>query len=187
METLKNRLYVKIQSKALVPTEQGMLTSDRLNEYFNTIINVKYTASMEDDLDKIAEGNMDWHNEIRKFYDDFMPLVKNADEKMEKIYPVLLEETCPECGKPLVKRNGRFGEFIACSGYPNCHFIKKKEPEVVKDTGIICPLCHEGHIVERISKKGRSKGKLFYACDRYPNCKTTYSSLDEINNTDTNK
>lgn len=187
VETLKNRLYVKIQSKALVPTEQGMLTSDRLNEYFNTIINVKYTASMEDDLDKIAEGNMDWHNEIRKFYDDFMPLVKNADEKMEKIYPVLLEETCPECGKPLVKRNGRFGEFIACSGYPNCHFIKKKEPEVVKDTGIICPLCHEGHIVERISKKGRSKGKLFYACDRYPNCKTTYSSLDEINNTDTNK
>ena len=187
VETLKNRLYVKIQSKALVPTEQGMLTSDRLNEYFNTIINVKYTASMEDDLDKIAEGNMDWHNEIRKFYDDFMPLVKNADEKMEKIYPVLLEETCPECGKPLVKRNGRFGEFIACSGYPNCHFIKKKEPEVVKDTGIICPLCHEGHIVERISKKGRSKGKLFYACDRYPNCKTTYSSLDEINNTDTDK
>lgn len=182
VETLKARLYVKIQSKALVPTDQGMLTSDRLDEYFNSIINVKYTATMEDDLDEIALGNMDWHNEISKFYNDFMPLVKNADEKMEKIYPVLLEETCPECGKPLVKRNGRFGEFIACSGYPHCHYIKKKEPEEVKDTGIICPLCKEGHIVERISKKGRSKGTLFYACDRYPQCKTTYSSLDEINN-----
>lgn len=182
VETLKARLYIKIQNKALVPTEQGILTSDKLDEYFNSIINVKYTASMEDDLDEIAVGNMDWHNEIKKFYEDFMPLVKNADEKMEKIYPVLLDEMCPECGKPLVKRNGRFGAFIACSGYPKCHFIKKKEPEVVKDTGILCPVCHEGHIVERVSKKGRSKGTLFYACDKYPNCKSTYSSLDEIKN-----
>lgn len=181
VEILKNRLYIKIQNKSLVPTDQGILTSDRLDEYFNSVINVKYTADMEDDLDKIAEGDMDWHNEIKSFYDVFIPLVKNADEKMEKIYPVYLDENCPECGKPLVKRNGRFGEFTACSGYPQCHFIKKKAPEVVKDTGIICPVCHEGHIVERISKKGRSKGKLFYACDKYPECKSTYSSLDDIN------
>ena len=76
--------------------------------------------------------------------------------------------------------NGRFGEFTACSGYPKCHYIKKKEPEVTVDTGIICPICKEGHIVERVSKKGRSKGKKFYACDKYPNCKATYSSLEEI-------
>ena len=181
VETLKARLYIKIQSKAIVPTEQGMLTSDKLQEFFNQIINIKYTADMEESLDKIAEGSIVWSSEIEKFFNDFMPLVKNADENMEKIYPVLLDELCPECGTPLVKRNGRFGPFIACSGYPKCHFIKKKEPEVVKDTGLVCPICKEGHIVERISKKGRSKGKLFYACDRYPDCKSTYSTLDEIN------
>lgn len=181
VETLKARLYIKIQSKALVPTEQGMLTSDKLEEFFKKIINVKYTAEMEENLDKIAEGSIDWSKEIEKFFNDFMPLVKNADENMEKIYPVYLDELCPECGAPLVKRNGRFGEFTACSGYPKCHFIKKKEPEVVKDTGIICPLCKEGHIVERLCKRGRSKGKLFFACDKYPKCKTTYSTLEEIN------
>lgn len=181
VETLKARLYIKIQSKSLVPTEQGMITSDRLDEFFKSIINVKYTADMENDLDEIALGKMIWHDEIKKFYSDFMPLVQNADEKMEKTYPVLLDELCPECGKNLVKRNGRFGPFVACSGYPTCHYIKKKEPEVLKDTGIICPLCKEGHIVERVSKKGRSKGKTFFACDKYPSCKTTYSSLEEIN------
>lgn len=180
VETLKARLYIKIQSKALVPTEQGMLTSDKLQQYFEPVINIKYTADMEDSLDKIAEGTMDWHNEIDDFYNEFMPLVKEADEKMEKIYPFLLDELCPECGSNLVKRNGRFGEFVACSGYPKCHFIKKKEPEFLIDTGVVCPLCKVGHIVERVSKKGRSKGQKFYACDKYPECKTTYSSLEEI-------
>ena len=99
VETLKARLYVKIQNKTLVPTDQGMLTSDRLDEFFKPIINVKYTASMEEGLDEIAEGNMDWHEQVNEFYNEFIPLVKNADDKMEKTYPILLEELCPECGK----------------------------------------------------------------------------------------
>ena len=186
VETLKQRLYVKIQNKTLVPTEQGILTSEKLNDFFSPIINVKYTANMEEGLDLIAEGKTNWQNQIKLFYEDYMPLVKEADEKMEKIYPVLLDELCPECGKPLVKRNGRFGEFVACSGYPNCHFIKKKEPEQTIDLNIICPNCKIGHIVERISKKGRSKGQKFFACNRYPECKQTYSSIDDIEKIDNN-
>ncbi len=186
VETLKQRLYVKIQNKTLVPTEQGILTSEKLNDFFSPIINVKYTANMEEGLDLIAEGKKNWQNQIKLFYEDYMPLVKEADEKMEKIYPVLLDELCPECGKPLVKRNGRFGEFVACSGYPNCHFIKKKEPEQTIDLNIICPNCKIGHIVERISKKGRSKGQKFFACNRYPECKQTYSSIDDIEKIDNN-
>lgn len=180
METLKQRNYVKLERKLFVPTKQGILTSDKLVEFFSNIINVKYTADMERDLDDIAEGKMVWYEELKRFFDEYMPLVEIANEKMEKIYPVFLEEKCPECGSPLVMRNGRFGEFAACSAFPKCHYIKKKEPEVVVSTGIKCPNCEEGMIVERTSKRGRSKGTKFYACDKYPKCKTTFSTLEEI-------
>ena len=112
---------------------------------------------------------------------DFMPLVNEADEKMPKIYPILLEEKCPNCGSPLVMRNGKYGEFQACSAFPKCRYIKPKEIEETKKTNIKCPNCEKGYIVERISKRGPSKGKSFYACDQYPKCKTTYSSIEEIN------
>ena len=181
IETLKNRYYVKTVSKAFVPTEQGRLTSSKLEEYFSNVINVKYTAEMEDMLDEISLGKVKWNEELLKFYNEYMPLVERADELMPKTYPVLLDELCPECGKPLIERNGRFGKFTACSGYPECHYIKKKEPEPVITTGIKCPNCEKGYIVERISKKGRSKGQKFYACDQYPKCKTTFSDLAEIN------
>ena len=184
METLKQRNYVKVEKKLFHPTKQGMLTSKKLDEYFSKIINIKYTADMEKNLDEISEGNKVWTEELSKFYSDYMPLVEAADQNMEKIYPVFLEEKCPECGSPLVIRNGRFGEFAACSAFPKCRYIKKKEQEEIVSTGVKCPNCAEGMLVERISKKGRSKGTKFYACDRYPLCKTTFSTLPTENKED---
>ena len=177
VDTLKQRNYVKIEKKFLHPTKQGILTSKKLEEYFSKVINIKYTADMEQNLDYISEGKKDWTEELTKFYQEYMPLVEEAEKKMEKIYPVFLEETCPQCGSPLVIRNGRFGEFSACSAFPKCRYIKKVETEEAVSTGIKCPNCTEGVLVERISKKGRSKGTKFYACNRYPKCKTTFSEL----------
>lgn len=177
MDTLKQRYYVSMDKKTFVPTEQGMLTSEKLDEYFDDIINVKYTASMEQILDDISTGEKVWHDELGNFYKRFMPLVENADEKMEKIYPIYVDEECPECGSKLVYRNGRFGRFLACSAFPNCRYVKKQEKEEAVSTGVKCPNCEKGMIVERVSKKGRSKGKKFYACDQFPKCKTTFSEL----------
>jgi DNA topoisomerase-1 len=176
METLKQRYYVKVDKKTFIPTEQGILTSEKLDEFFSNVINVKYTAAMEEILDDISEGEKIWYEELRRFYNTFMPLVDYANEHMEKTYPVFIDENCPECGSPLVKRNGRFGQFIACSAFPKCHYIKKEEKEEVL-TDVICPKCGIGHLVERVSYKGRSRGKKFYACNRYPQCKTTFSEL----------
>ena len=96
---------------------------------------------------------------------------------MVKVYPKMTDEFCPDCGLPLFIRRGPFGEFTACSGYPRCKYIKKKEKPEPVSTGIVCPVCGEGHIVERVSGRGRSRGAKFYACDRYPECKTTYSGI----------
>lgn len=180
IENLKSRYYVKMEKKAFYPTKQGILTSDKLTEYFSSVINIKYTAEMEEILDDIAEGEKVWNKEIEKFFNEFIPLVKDADEKMPKIYPIYSEETCPQCGSQLVTRNGRFGEFLACSGFPKCRYIKPRETVEPKQTGIKCPNCENGYIVERVSKKGRSAGQTFYACDQYPQCKTTYSNISDI-------
>jgi DNA topoisomerase-1 len=177
METLKLRSYVTMDKKTFVPTDQGILTSDQLDLYFNSIINVKYTADMETTLDDISEGKRIWYEELREFYDEFMPLVENARDQMVKIYPKHTDEFCPECGMPLFIRRGPYGEFTACSGYPHCKYIKKPPKKEVISTGITCPVCHEGDIVERIAVRGRSKGKKFYACSRYPKCKTTFSGI----------
>jgi DNA topoisomerase-1 len=136
---------------------------------------------MEYALDEISEGNINWASEVEKFYKDYKPVFDKAEASMERMYPIETDELCPECGSKLLIRNGRFGEFLACSGFPKCHYTAKKEaPEPVISTGIKCPNCETGYIVERISKRGRSKGQKFYACGNYPACKTTYTSLDEI-------
>ncbi len=176
METLKLRNYIKVEKKMFVATPQGILTSDKLDEFFSLIINIKYTAEMEEVLDDISEGKLVWNDELKSFYDKFKPLLDYANEAMERLYPIVLDELCPECGSNLVIRNGRFGEFVACSGFPKCRYIKKQEKEEVL-TGVKCPVCHQGEIVERISKRGRSKGQKFYACNRYPECKSTYTTL----------
>ena len=182
MDTLKLRNYVKLEKKMFIPTKQGILTSDVLDEFFSSIINIQYTAEMEETLDKIADGEVLSHEALALFYKRYKPLLDFAHEHMEKTYPIHLDELCPECHKPLVIRNGRFGEFVACSGFPKCRYIKKAEKEEPKSTGVKCPNCATGMIVERISRKGRSKGKKFYACDQYPACKTTFTTLPDVEN-----
>ena len=185
MDTLKQRGYVKVEKKTFIPTEQGILTSDKLDEYFNKVINIKYTADMEEALDKISEGEIVWYEQLEKFYKDFKPLLDFANDNMVRMYPIMTDEICPECGNQLLIRNGRFGEFIACSNFPKCHYTAKKEiPEPPVYTDVKCPNCEHGMIVERISKRGRSKGQKFYACDQYPTCKSTYTSLDEVTKTE---
>lgn len=177
METLRARGYVTMDKRTFVPTAQGRLTIEQLELFFSDIINVKYTADMENTLDKIAEGQAVWYEELRKFYNVFAPMIENARDNMVKIYPKKTDEFCPVCGLPLIIRRGPFGEFTACSGYPHCKFIKKKEKKEVVSTGVVCPVCGEGEIVERVSARGRSKGQKFYACSRFPQCKTTYSGI----------
>lgn len=177
METIKARSYVTIDRRTFVPTEQGILTTEQLEQFFGSIINIQYTAEMETILDKIAAGEAIWYEELSKFYEQFAPLIEYARDNMVKIYPKPTDEFCPVCGLPLLIRRGPFGEFTACSGYPHCKFIKKTPKKEVIKTGVICPVCGEGEIVERTSARGRSKGATFYACDRYPKCKTTYSGI----------
>ncbi len=177
--TLKEREYVTLDAKSLVPTEQGILTSKVLNDYFSEIINVKYTANMETKLDEIAKGNETELNELTNFYNDFNPLYLNASEKMEKVGPKLLDETCPLCGNPLCVRVSKYKtEFIGCSNYPTCKYIKPSETkEEPIDTNIICPQCQTGHIVIRVASRGKNKGNKFYACSNFPKCKITFNDI----------
>ena len=163
METLKMRDYVKIEDKKFVPTEIGIETTDKLQEYFSNIINVEYTANMETDLDLIAEENKDNIKILKDFYNEFEPLVESAFTKMEKASPKETGETCPNCGSALVVRKGKFGEFVACSNYPECKYIKKEEK--VKTVICKCPKC-DGDIVEKKTRRG----KIFYGCGKYPKC-----------------
>ena len=167
IDTLKERDYIRLEDKKFYPTEVGIETTDKLQEFFQNIINVEYTRDMEEDLDKIAEGNKVWNKVLDNFYKNFEPLVEVAFKDMEKKAPEETGETCPECGKPLVVRKGRYGEFIACSNYPECKYIKKEEKKQVEVSK--CPNC-DGMLIERKTKKG----KVFYGCNNFPNCKTAF-------------
>ena len=172
MQTLTKRLYVEIKDKKLYPTEQGMLTSQNLDLYFPTIFNVSYTANMEGDLDLIAKGEKDELSELNEFYHDFIDVFNKASLNMTKIEPTKTGEICPVCGSDLVIRKGKYGDFIACSNYPTCKYIKQDED---LDTNIICPNCNKGHLVLKRAMSGRNKGKTFYACNNYPKCKTIFN------------
>ena len=167
IDTIKSHDYVTLEEKKFVPTSIGFETTDKLQESFSDFINTKYTSEMETDLDKIADGNLVWNSFLKEFYDFFEPRVKKAFSTMEKKAAEETGETCPECGSPLVIRKGKYGEFVACSNYPECKYIKKEEQEVKEICN--CPNC-KGHIVEKRSRKG----KIFYGCDNYPKCKTAY-------------
>ena len=167
METIKARDYVKVEDKKFVPTKIGIETTDKLQEGFSDIINVEYTAKMESDLDEIADDKLDNIKVLKDFYGKFEPMVQDAFKNMEKKEAELTGESCPECGNPLVIRTGKYGEFVACSNYPDCKYIKKEEIKSVEICD--CPKC-SGKIVEKKSRKG----KIFYGCDKYPKCKTAY-------------
>ncbi|MFW5894667.1 MAG: type I DNA topoisomerase [Bacillota bacterium] len=170
--TLKKRNYVSIEEKKFIPTDRGKLTIDKLEGFFSDIISVDYTAKMETVLDDIAQGEADQTEVIESFYNTFIPMVDKANENMEKIAPKYTGENCPKCGRPMVYRESRYGTFEACSGYPECKYIKpdenKEEPE---NTGLTCPKCKKGEIVKRTAKRGRNKGNTFYACNNFPKCK----------------
>ena len=167
---LLERGYVKVIDKKFNPTEIGIETTDKLQEFFKDIINVDYTRDMEEDLDKIAEGKLYWENLLDRFYKDFEPKVENAFTSMEKSKPEETGELCPNCNSPLVIKRSKYGKFVACSNYPECKYIKteKKETTEIMD----CPLC-DGKIIEKKTKRG----KVFYGCNNYPKC--SFASWDK--------
>ena len=167
IDTIKMRDYVRLENKSFYPTEIGIETTDKLQEFFSNIINVEYTKNMEEDLDKIADGEKVWNEVLKEFYDPFENLVQKAFKDMEKKAPEQTGEVCPECGSPLVIRKGKYGEFTACSNYPECKYVKKEEKKIVEVCK--CPNC-DGMIVERKTRKG----KIFYGCNNFPKCKTAY-------------
>ena len=167
MSTIRERDYVGVEDKKFYPTEIGFTVTDKLQEFFSNIINVKYTANMETDLDLIADGKLDNLKVLHEFYDVFDSTLNEAFTKMERVSPTKTGEVCPKCGCDLVVRNGKFGEFSACSNYPDCTYIKndKQNNEELKETGENCPECGNKLVV----KKGRY-GE-FVACSNYPECK----------------
>ncbi len=173
IDTIIKRNYVELKkatdsgkTRYFFPTRQGILTDEKLREYFSDVINVKYTAQMESKLDEIAENRLDNIEELHKFYDDFQPLVDDAYDKMEKLAPEKTGEICPECGGDVVIRNGRYGKFKSCINYPSCRWheslVKKEEPE---DIGRCCPQCGS----PLLKRKSRF-GNYFIGCSNYPKC-----------------
>jgi len=174
LETVQKRGYVALEEKKFFPTELGELIIQLMEEFFPEILNVEFTADMEGNLDHIEEGTEDWVKVLSQFYETFEKRLLVAEEEMKEIeiQDEVSDELCDKCGKPLVYKMGRFGRFLACSGFPDCRNTKP----IVKDIGVVCPKCNKGHIVERRSKKGR----IFYGCDSYPEC--DYVSWDKPTN-----
>ena len=153
--TLKTRKYVSVVEKKFTPTEQGTLTTEKLDEFFGQIISVDYTARMEKVLDEISLGKENQFEIISKFYKSFIPMVENANKNMEKVQAKFTGEDCPKCGSPMVFRTSRYGTFEACSNFPTCKYIKTQEFEkpVVVSTGVKCTKGGKGEIVERLDRK----------------------------------
>lgn len=165
--TLSDRKYIKKVKKNLCPTELGFTVVNMLSEYFNEIVDTGFTAEMENKLDEVGVTISDWKDILRDFYVGFEKELKHAEETIEKIEEIeeITDVQCELCGKYMVKKHGRYGEFLACSGYPECENTKP----IVKYIGVECPGCG-GQIVEKKSRRG----KVFYGCDNYPNCQQSY-------------
>lgn len=164
--TLTDRRYIKKEGKSLKPTDLGFTVTNLLSEYFKEIVDVGFTAEMEDKLDEVGVSISDWKQILRGFYGDFEKELKEADENIEKMDDEEITDIkCELCGKYMVKKHGRYGEFLACSGYPEC----KNTKPVVKEIGVDCPKCGKP-IVEKRSRRGR----IFYGCSGYPECDNSY-------------
>ncbi len=164
IETIQFRGYVQKQEKRFIPTELGQTVVEILKEYFPSIIDVEFTASMEEKLDDVEEGN-NWRQLLSEFYGPFETTLKDAEEKIGgfELEDEISDEICEKCSRKMVIKYGRFGKFLACPGFPDC----KNTKPILEDTGVVCPTCNVGKIVERKSKKG---GRKFYGCLRYPEC-----------------
>ena len=163
LSTIQERGYVTKVKGIFQPTELGIIVTDLLKKHFPNIIDVEFTARMEGELDEIADNNRDWVQVVQDFYTPFEKDLENALLLMDKVKLAdeITEETCPKCDKPLVVKHGRYGKFIACSGYPECKHTKPFQVKV----GVNCPQCGS-ELVEKLSKKRRT----FYGCSNYPNC-----------------
>ena len=220
ISTLQDRGYVRLEERRFFPEDVGEVVTDLLKEFFPDVVDVNFTAKMEEDLDEIAEGSLRWVQVLDEFYGPFERLLEKNEGEIQRFEEVLdescplcpqegrapghlviklgrygkfigcsnwpdcsyirnldgqerkepevLEETCPECGKPLAKKWGRFGQFIGCTGYPECRYIKREEQK----TGVKCPKCGQGDLVVKRARRGK-RGSLFYGCNRYPECDFT--------------
>lgn len=164
LDTIQRRYYVKLVSRRFEPTELGEIVDTIIHEQFPDIVNVKFTAQVEGELDSIETGSQDWVKVVDSFYRPFSKEVEHAEEEVEKIEmkDELAGSNCEICGAPMVIKMGRYGKFFACSRFPDCRNTKA----IVKEIGVTCPKCHQGNVVERKSKRNR----VFYGCSRFPEC-----------------
>jgi len=173
ISTIQERGYIKKEGRFLKPQTIGFIVNDLLIENFPEIVDISFTAKMEEKLDKIARGEEKWIPIIKDFY---YPFIKNLEDKFDKIDKIKIpakksKEICEKCGRPMVIKEGKFGEFLACSGFPEC----KNTKAIIKKMNILCPLCGN-EIIERRTKKG----KIFYGCSAYPSCRfATWDKLIE--------
>lgn len=175
IQTILKREYVHKDRGKLIPTELGFTVTGLLNEHFPEVMDIEFTAQMEANLDLIEDGSQNWQSLLKDFYEPFVHTLDNASKNMKTVKrdPIPTGEVCEKCGSVMVIRTGRYGKFVACSGYPKCKNVKPL------DTGISCPKAGcTGKVVQRKSKKG----KFFYGCTRYPECDFTASNLKQFEN-----
>ena len=165
LDTIQKRGYVSKKARYLYPTDIGVVVNNLLVEHFSSIVDIKFTAKMEEDLDEIARGKEKWVPVIEKFYSPFEKILNKKYKEIDKkeIVEEKTDEVCEKCGSPMVIKIGRFGKFLACSNFPKC----KNTKPIEKSSGVKCPECDKGDLIERITKRGRT----FYGCNKYPNCK----------------
>ncbi|SDC11780.1 DNA topoisomerase-1 [Melghirimyces thermohalophilus] len=164
LDTIQKRGYVVLEDRRFVPSELGEIVISLMEEFFPEILDVEFTVSMEEQLDHIEEGKVDWVQILERFYEQFKKRLEVAEEEMKEveIKDEVSDEVCEKCGSPMVYKFGRYGKFLACSAFPDCRNTKP----ILKSTGVTCPDCKQGEIVERKTKKRRT----FYGCGRYPEC-----------------
>lgn len=167
IDTIRKRNYVYLEDRQFRPTDLGVAVNDLLAEYFPSIVDIEFTANLEQDLDKIAEGQAAWDEVVDDFYKPFEQTLETAMKNAETVSVPDQEsdEKCPQCGRNLVYKDGRYGRFLACPGFPECRFTKP----LIEELDVACPECAIGRVVKRRSRRGRA----FYACSRYPDCRFT--------------
>jgi DNA topoisomerase-1 len=164
ISTIQDRGYVDQEQRRFVPTWLGETVNEVMNKHFPEIVDTGFTAEMERKLDDVEEGRQSWTEFLHSFYSDFKVTMDKAEAEMDRVQKPVeeIDEVCPECGRNLVIRTGRFGRFISCSGFPECRYRRS----VVNKTGALCPVC-QGDLVER---KTKLKKRIFYGCNNYPTC-----------------
>jgi DNA topoisomerase-1 len=175
ISTIKDRGYVRLENRYFIPEEIAFLVTDGLVKFFPDVVDIEFTAKMEETLDTVAEGKTEWKKPIKDFYGPFKKEVEVATDNWpdQKPKDVATEEKCEKCGSPMVIKTGRFGKFMACSNFPEC----KNTKSIIESLGK-CPKCKEGEIVAKRTKRGR----VFYGCSTYPKCDWAAWKLEDIEN-----